>query len=86
MALLALAVVAGGGYALQWQETSALQREIAWLQEESRERAKLRMENERLKAAQTPAAEIARLRADRAAIVRLRGEIEAMKRRTEGRE
>ena len=52
--------------------------EIALLRDESRELAQLRKENQRLAAALPPAAELESLRADRAAIGRLRGEIDAL--------
>lgn len=84
-ALLALAAAAALGFALQRTESAALRREIHLLREESRALVRLKAENERLKAAQTPLTEIERLRADHAAVQRLRDEIEAMKRRTEGR-
>ena len=84
-ALLALAAAAALGFALQRTESAALQREIHLLREDSRALVRLKAENERLKAAQTPLTEIERLRADHAAVQRLRDEIEAMKRRTEGR-
>ena len=80
-ALLALAVVAGAGFALQRQSAAALQQEIALLGEENHRLARLRAENQRLQADQAPEAEVERLRADHAALVRLRAEIEAMKAR-----
>lgn len=83
--LLLVAGVAGAGYALQVQATAALRREIELLQAEQRESGRLRAENERLKAEQAPAAEVERLRADRAALLRLRSEIDGMKRRVEER-
>ena len=83
--LLALAVVAGAGFALQRQATTALEQEIALLRDESRQLAGLRAENQRLKAVQTPAAEVERLRADHSAILRLRAEIDEMKTRAEQR-
>ena len=83
--LLVLAAAAGGGIWLQRQETAVLRREKAFLQEESRALEKLRVENARLKAEQPTAAELERLRADHAAIVRLRAEVDAMKRRAEAR-
>lgn len=83
--LLAVGAVAGGGYALQRQEAAVLQREIGWLREEREALERLRVENERLKAAEAPAAEVERLRADRAALLRLRAEIDAMRARVEKR-
>ena len=86
MGLLGLAIVAGGAGVIRWREAEALRREIELLKEQGGALARLRAENEQLKAAQAPVAEVERLRADRAAVLRLRGEIEAMKRRAEQRE
>ncbi len=83
--LLALAVVAGAGFALQYQAAEALRQEIALLRDEQRALVRLRAENEKLKALQTPATEVERLRADRLAVLRLRTEIEAMQARAEKR-
>ena len=77
--LLALAVVAGAALWLQRQEAADLREELARLHEENRELARLRGENLRLEAALPPAAKLEDLRADRAAVVRLRGEIEKTK-------
>lgn len=79
--MLALTVVAGAGYVLQRQAAAALRAEIALLRDEQRALARVRAENEKLKAAQIPAAELERLRADRLAVLRLRTEIEAMQAR-----
>lgn len=79
--LLLLALASGVGYALQRAEATALQREIAWLEDEQRAAERLRAENERLRAAQPPDAQLQRLRADHAAIARLRAEIETLQRR-----
>ena len=83
--LLALAVVAGVGIALQRQQEDGLRQEIALLRDENQRLARLRAENAQLKAAQTPAAAVERLRADHAAVVRLRREIETMKVRADQR-
>lgn len=85
VALMALAVAAGAGFWLQREEAAVLRREVGWLKEENAALGRLRTENARLKAAETPAHEIERLRADRAAVLRLRAEIDAMKRRVDGR-
>lgn len=77
--LLVLALVAGGALLLQRQAAAQLQGEIALLRGEHRDLARLRAENQRLTAAQLPAAELARLRDDHAAVMRLRGEIEKLK-------
>src|SRR5260221_11537878 len=77
--LIALALVAGAVLLLQRQSAAQLREEIALLREEHRGIARLRAENQRLLAAQLPEAELERLRSDRAAVVRLRGEIEKVK-------
>ena len=77
--LLALAVVAGAALWLQRQAAAQLRDEIALLSAESRQLAGLRAENSKLTGAQVSAAELERLRADRAAVVQLRGEIEKLK-------
>jgi len=76
--LLALALVAGAMLWLQRQAAAELRGEIALLRDESRELARLRKENQRLAAALPPAAELESLRADRAAIGRMRSEIDAL--------
>jgi Tfp pilus assembly protein PilN len=81
--LLALAVVAGAALLLQRQATAQLRDEIALLRDENRELARLRAENKRLAAVLPVATELEQLRADRAAVVRLRGEIEKLKARTD---
>src|SRR4051812_48361342 len=83
--LLACAVLAGAKWALERQTARALQQEIALLKDDNRALARLRAENERLRAEQVPAEELLRLQSDRAAIQRLRAEIEALKTRTEQR-
>ena len=84
--LLALAVVAGAALWLQRQEAAGLREELARLHEENRELARLRGENLRLEAALPPADKLEDLRADRAAVVRLRGEIEKTKDNLQARE
>lgn len=79
----ALAVFAGAAWWLQTQEADVLRGEIALLREERGELSKLRDENRRLATQATPADEMARLRADRAAIGRLRAEIETLRAKTE---
>ena len=84
--LLALAVVAGVALWLQRQAASQLRDEIALLREQNRELARLRAESQRLAAALPPAGELERLRADHAAVARLRGEIAGLRARVEQRE
>lgn len=79
----ALAVLAGAAWWLQTQEAEVLRGEIAMLREERGELSKLRDENRRLAAQATPVDEVVRLRADRAAIGRLRAEIETLRAKTE---
>ena len=81
--LLVFAVVAGTGLWLQHETSAALRGEIRLLQDERKTLERLRAENQRLAAAQVPDAELARLRSDRAALMRLRDEIERMKNRAE---
>ena len=81
--LLALAVVAGAAWWLQRESSAQLRGEIALLRDEHNKLATLRAENAKLVAAQPSAAELERLRADRAAIVQLRGEIEKLKAETD---
>jgi len=84
--LLALALVAGAALWLQRQAAEALRGEIALLREENRDLAKSRAENQRLAAALPSAAELERLRADHAAVARLRREIEKTKDNLQARE
>ncbi len=74
--LLALAVVAGVALWLQRQAAADLRDELALLRDDQREIARLRTENQRLASALPPAEKMQELRADRAAVVRLRSEIE----------
>lgn len=78
-----LAVFAGAAWWLQTQEAEVLRGEIAMLREERGELSKLRDENRQLAAQAMPADEVTRLRADRAAIGRLRAEIETLRATTE---
>ena len=83
--LLIVAIGAGVTWWLQAQEAAALRAEVALLRDERSELARVRAENLRLTTEQPPAAEIERLRADRAATLRLRAEIEALKAAAETR-
>ena len=60
--------------------------EIAMLWDRQQELASLRRENERLRAAQPAAAQLEALRADHAAVARLRDEIEATREKLAARE
>ena len=81
--LVLVAIVAGLACWVQRETTAALQSELALLRDDHRVIARLRAEQQRLRAAQVPAAEVARLRADRAALLRLRAEIEQLQARAE---
>ncbi len=83
--LLALAGAAGAGVAWQRQSAAVLEAELALLRDEKRELLRLRDDNQRLRKAELPAAVIEQQRADHAALVRLRAEIEAMRTRLEKR-
>ncbi len=76
--LLTLGVMTGAALWLQRQSGAQLRDEIGLLRDENRQLAQLRSANARLVAAQAPAAEMERLRADRAAVVQLRREIEKL--------
>ena len=80
--LIAL-LAAGAVVFLQREAAASLRSELALLRDENRELARLKAEHERLRAAQLPPAELDRLRADRAALLQLRSEIEAMRRRAD---
>ena len=73
--LLAVALVAGAALWLERQAAVQLRDEIALLRDERRELARLRAENQRLAGALPPPATLAALRADHAAVLRLRGEV-----------
>ncbi len=75
------AVVAASGAAWGWQrsEVAALRAERAQARREADEWTRLRAEQARLRATQIGAEELERLRADRAALPRLRAELEALR-------
>jgi hypothetical protein len=84
--LLALAFAAGAALWLQRQAAAQLRDEITLLRDQNRELARLRAENLRLAAALPPTAELEQLRADHAAVVRLRAELEKTKDHLQARE
>ena len=83
LGLVVLGAVAFAALLLQRQEAAALRREIGLLREEGRQLASMRAEHERLRTEKISDAELERLRGDRAALVRLRSEIETMRTRAE---
>lgn len=74
-----LAVAGGAGQLHQWQQRAELQADLAILRESGHELARLRGERSRLQANQLPEAQLQQMRVDRAAIARLRREIESLK-------
>jgi len=77
--LFALTLVAAGAMLLQRQAAAELRGEIALLREEGRELIRLHNENARLVTALPVAARLEAMRADHAAVLRLRSEIEMLK-------
>ncbi|MGH7946259.1 MAG: hypothetical protein ACREH8_18730 [Opitutaceae bacterium] len=75
VAIPALAIAAFARFLLQRQEAATLQTEIALLQQENRGLAELRAQHARLIASKISDPELERLRSDRAALGRLRAEI-----------
>ena len=78
LGMLAVAIAVAARYFLQRQETAALRTEIAILKQENGQLAELRAENSRLVANKISDPELARLRNDRAALTRLRAEIDKL--------
>lgn len=82
LVVVTVLVVAGGAALVsQWRETVALRGELAQLRLEVGALDQLRAENKQLRDKQIPAAKLEALRADHAALPRLRMEIEALKKR-----
>jgi hypothetical protein len=78
-AAILIALGAGIGAAREWSETQALRTEVELARAEATELGGLRTENQRLREKQIPVAELAALRADHAALERLRGEVADLK-------
>jgi hypothetical protein len=78
--LLSATVIAVGSLACvaQWRETVLLRAELELARMDASELAGLRAQNQKLRAARIPASELEHLRADRAALPRLRAELEAL--------
>lgn len=76
MAVLALA--GSAAWVAQWRETVTLRSVLEQAREETNELEQLRAANARLRSAQISALELEALRADHAALPRLRAEIEAL--------
>ena len=81
--MLTVLIIAGGvGLALQWQQTMLLRGELDGLHDQERELKALRAANERLREQQVSTAELSALRADHAAVGRLRAELSALEKVT----
>lgn len=79
VAVIVLVIASGIGLASQWQQTLLLRGELERVQWETEELERLRTENQRLRGKQIPAAELEALRADHAAVARLRAELEELR-------
>jgi len=79
LVLIGLVLIIGAMLALQHRANGELRCAVELFREQNREIGGLRAERLRLVKAQIPAAELEQLRADHAAVARLRGEIEALK-------
>jgi hypothetical protein len=73
--LLALLAAGGFGFAGQREKGDLLQAKLTLIREEVREVERLQAENLRLRGQQIPAAQLAALREDHAAVLRLRAEL-----------
>lgn len=79
MVMTGVALATGAGFAAQWRQSVALRAELDGLRFETDGWTRLRTENQRLRAAQISTVELEALRADHAALPRLRAELEALK-------
>ena len=77
-AVVVIVGVTGAGFFIQWDESVRLQTEFALGQMELRDAERFRKENHRLNEAQPSASELESLRADHAALVRLRAEFKSL--------
>ncbi len=78
LGLLIAAITGFGRMLIERQETTALRSEIEILHQETKRAAQLRADRERLLSEKVSDAELQRLRADRAALLRLRSEIRTL--------
>jgi hypothetical protein len=76
--LVALMIAAGTGLAMQWRQSMELRAALEHAKSDADELTRLRHENRRLRAQQIPSIELERLRADHAALPRLRAELGAL--------
>ena len=77
--VIGLAIASGVGLAAQWQKTLLLRGELERVRWEAEELERLRAENLRLRGKQISPAELEALRADHAAVTRLRAELEVLR-------
>ncbi|HVS54321.1 MAG TPA: hypothetical protein VHD62_18340 [Opitutaceae bacterium] len=84
--LTVLAFAAAAAIWLQREQAVALRAELALARAEQKDATALRAEHARLMAAQVPETELARLRDDHAAVVRLHGEIDTLTEKLHARE
>jgi hypothetical protein len=75
----ALGLAGAEGAAHQWQQSIELRTAVELGRAEVSELSQLQAENRRLRQKQISAAELASLRADHAALIRLRAELETLK-------
>ena len=73
-----LALVGAVAAGVQWRQTVLLRTELELARLQAEELERLRRDNERLRRQQVPAAELAVLRSDHAALPRLRAELAAL--------
>lgn len=78
LVLAAVLIVGGIALATQWRQSAELHIELERVKTDADNLARLRDENHRLRAQQIPSADLERLRADHAALPRLRAELEAL--------
>jgi hypothetical protein len=83
---LAIALATGAAWWLQRQAAAELRTEIALAREDGRELVRLQAENGRIAASLPSDAELARMRADHAAIAELRSQLEQSKQSLQARE
>lgn len=78
LVLAALVVTGGTALVMQWRQSMELRVAFERARIEADDLARLREDNRRLLAQQIPPTELARLRSDRAALSRLRAELETL--------
>jgi hypothetical protein len=82
--VIALMIAGGTGLARQWQERVVLRSELEHARMDAADLRRVELENGRLREKQIPIAELDALRADHAALLRLRAEFTALQNRAVG--